>query len=364
MGSSLRSVFLMVAATLTVVINVVGYALTIAYAAIMLLEVARIPGLAHSHVMLQVARWLSPSIHTVSSWFGWAWPRGSRLNFAPLILGVVALIATNIIAGLVSNTAAELRLKRRRYVSSTATAAPASQTLEIRRAETEKERAALLKRYRELEDALKSSARKECSFLSIDVVGSTQMKDGENPTAIAATFQAYEEMVKRTFESHGIWKSVWTPDGVMACFLDLQLAVRAGQQILVALPAFNAGQNRLKTPFKVRCGLNEGDVVIFEDSQLEKISDQAIDIAGHMQKYASENALQISESMYGKIEDRSGFALTGRDVDSLRTYEWKVVAAAGAPDVPVERGEVAFGNVANLAAKRVANIVGGRRGPR
>ena len=34
----------------------------------------------------------------------------------------------------------------------------------------------LLKGYREIEDALKTSARKHCTFLSIDVVGSTQMK--------------------------------------------------------------------------------------------------------------------------------------------------------------------------------------------
>jgi class 3 adenylate cyclase len=359
MGLSLRSVVLVFAAIVIVVINVVGYGLSIAYAAIMLLEVARIPGLLHSHAMQQVERWLYPSIHAVSSWFGWSWPRGSQPNFAPLLLAVVAFVATNIIAGRISSAAADLRYRRRRSVSVSAATPASAQPVEIRGAETEQERAVLLKRYRELEDALKSSARKRCSFLSIDVVGSTQMKVGENPTAIAATFQAYEEMVKRILESHGIWKSVWTPDGVMACFLDHQLALRAGQQILVSLPAFNAGQNRLKTPFKVRCGLNEGEVVIFEDSQLEKVSDAAIDIAGHMQKFASENALQIGESLYAQLENRDGFEATGKEVDGMQTYEWTCVM-----ELPAERGEVPAENLAHATPKRFAHIVGGRRNGR
>jgi class 3 adenylate cyclase len=356
MGRSLRSVVLVFATIATLVVNVVGYGLSVAYTAIMVLEVARIPGLVHSHVMQRIEQWLFPSIHAVSSWFGWRWPSGAHPNFAPLLLAVVAFVATNIIAGIISNTAADVRSPRRRFVP--ASARTESSPVEIRGAETEQERATLLKRYRELEDALKSSARKRCSFLSIDVVGSTQMKAGENATAIAATFQAYEEMVKRTLESHGIWKSVWTPDGVMACFLDHQLALRAGQQILVSLPAFNAGQNRLKTSFKIRSGLNEGEVVIFEDSQLEKVSDAAIDIAGHMQKYASENALQISESLYSRLEDRDGFEATEREVDGMPTYEWRCLEMNF-----VERGEVAAENIAQATVRRVAHMVGGRRNP-
>jgi class 3 adenylate cyclase len=338
---SLRSAVIAFASVLNVIISVAGYAISLGYGAIMFLEVAHAPGLASSRPMLLAARWLSPSIHTVSSWFGWYWPRGAHLNFAPLILAVAALIATNVITGIISNAISSIGVRRLLFGAIPTGTPAASPQPEIRRAETEKERTALLKRYRELEDALKSSASKSCTFLSIDVVDSTQMKVGENPTAIAATFQAYEEMVKQTFESHEVWKSTWTPDGVMCCFLDHQLALRAAQQILVALPAFNAGQNRLKTPFKIRCGINKGDVTIFEDSQLEKVSDHAIDIAGHMQKYAGDNALQLSVAFYDELEDKSGFSETGREVDGMPTCEWRCKQ-----DTLIER---------------VAQIVGGRR---
>jgi class 3 adenylate cyclase len=349
MGSTLRSAVFAFSGILTLAINVVGYALTVGYAAIMLFELARAPRLEHTQVMLVIIRWLTPSIHTVSSWFGWEWPRTAGLNFAPLLLAFAAFAARSIAVSVVSNAAEDVSLRSSRRAAVAARTAPSAHApaAGIRGAETEQERAALLKRYRELEDALKSSARKRCSFLSIDVVGSTQMKVGETATAIAATFQAYEEMVRRAFESHGIWKSAWTPDGVMACFLDRELAVRAAQQVLVSLGAFNAGQNRLKSPFKIRCGLNEGEVVIFEDSQLEKVSDHAIDIAGHMQKFAAENSLQVGQPFYEAMQDRDGFAATGNSVDDLETYEWKCE-----PESLVERAEVAIENIASRLLRR------------
>lgn len=37
--------------------------------------------------------------------------------------------------------------------------------------ETEQQRAALLKRFRQIEDSLRTSERKPCVFMSVDVVG-------------------------------------------------------------------------------------------------------------------------------------------------------------------------------------------------
>lgn len=58
--------------------------------------------------------------------------------------------------------------------------------------------------------------------------------------------------------------------GVMACFLDRELALRAAQRELIALEQFNKEENQLRTPFKIRCVMNEGDVVIFEDGASKK----------------------------------------------------------------------------------------------
>ncbi len=189
-------------------------------------------------------------------------------------------------------------------------------------ADSERSREELLKRYREIEQALKGSKRKRCTFLSVDIVGSTQLKVGERETDIAATFQAYEEILRKIFEQYGAWKQAWTPDGVMVCFLQVDLGVAAGQRVLQSLNRFNEVDNKLRTPFRVRCGLNEGEIPIYEDSKLEKVADHVIDVAGHMQKQGTPGALWLGEEAYKQLTDKSGFRPTGQEVDGFGVYEW------------------------------------------
>lgn len=337
---ALRSIFLALVAVCRFVIGLGAYAIALAYLAMLGFEFVAAPKLAQSAVMLRADHLLAPSVRAVSSWAGWHWPPGESKNFAPLILAIAVVFARTVLDGLLLRLDFAIRriFKKPVRVRYRADEAHAPERNHYKlSAETEQQRAVLLKRYREIEDALKSASKKSCTFLSIDVVGSTKMKVGERKTAIDATFQAYEELVRRTFDSYGVWKETWTPDGVMACFLDCELAVNAAQQILSALPAFNHQENQLRTPIRIRCGLNEGEVAIFEDSQLEKVADHSIDIAGHMQKYAAEDALQISDLIYDKLQRRDGFVATGRQVDGFNTYEWTVPAEEGAsePAVPV-----------------------------
>jgi class 3 adenylate cyclase len=194
-------------------------------------------------------------------------------------------------------------------------------------ADSEGARTELLKRYREIENALKAAKRKRCAFLSIDVVGSTAMKVGERETDVAATFQAYAEMLKRIFDQCGAWKVAWTPDGVMVCFLQLDLAVTAGQLVLRSLKHFNETENRLRTPFRVRCGLNTGEVPIFEDSKLESVADRVIDVAGHMQKQAPANTLWLSAEVCNLLANKSGFRATGQSVDGCEVWGWSPEAS-------------------------------------
>ena len=330
---ALRGVLLFVVSVLRFLAGLAAYAAAIAFLAMFVLEFAHAPALEHAPIMVRADHLLTPAVRMLSSWFGWHWPAGESKNFAPLILAIAVVFARSVLDSILLRLDFAIRrlLKKPvqlRYKADDAPGGSRHHHYQLS-AESEQERSVLLKRYREIEDALKSSTKKTCSFLSIDVVGSTKMKVGERKTAIDATFQAYEEMVKRTFESYGVWKETWTPDGVMACFLDRELAVSAAQQILAALKEFNASENQLRTPIAVRCGLNEGEVAIFEDSALEKVADHSIDIAGHMQKYANEDALQISDALHAKLSKRDGFVATGREVDGFTTYEWKPPVDAG-----------------------------------
>ncbi|HEY1976742.1 MAG TPA: hypothetical protein VGG89_09370 [Candidatus Baltobacteraceae bacterium] len=195
-------------------------------------------------------------------------------------------------------------------------------------ADSEEAREELVRKYREIEQALNDAKRKRCTFLSIDVVGSTQMKDGESDIDITATFKAYEDLLKRTFLVNRAWKQAWTPDGVMICFVDRDKALASAKSILEKLDPFNRRDNKLKTPFQVRCGMNEGDVAIFEDTNLEKVVDHIIDVAGHMQKHAAPDTLWMSEELYNALDDRSGFGPADAEVDGLTAYAWKAPVTA------------------------------------
>ena len=190
-------------------------------------------------------------------------------------------------------------------------------------ADSEKAREDLLRKYQDIEKALKASKHKLCTFLSIDIVGSTQMKVGEKETEILASFRRYDEMLRKIFEKYGAWKQAWTPDGVMICFLDRELAVGAGQRVLQSLKKFNENDNKLHTPFSVRCGLNEGEVVIYEDSKLEKIADRVIDVAGHMQKQGTPGTLWLPADVYNSLGNKVGFQPLQTEVDGYAVFEWK-----------------------------------------
>ncbi|MGH6630903.1 MAG: hypothetical protein ACREB3_14335, partial [Burkholderiales bacterium] len=245
--------------------RLVGWALILgilAFLALFGLQFSHSPKLDTATLIIRLRSYGDPILYDVGSWVGVSWPveQGSY-TFLPLVM---ALLTWGVKVGWDAALQwfynfMEKVVGAKKKEAEEGTMIPG---LGGRVADSKRSREDLLKRYRELEDALKSSKRKRCAFLSVDVVGSTKMKQGETDTAIAATFQAYEEMLNRIFQEHGAWKVAWTPDGVMVCFLQLDLAVAAGQQVLKSLKDFNATDNKLRTSFRVRAGLNEGEVAI------------------------------------------------------------------------------------------------------
>ncbi len=195
--------------------------------------------------------------------------------------------------------------------------------------DSERKREELLKQYWTIEQALKGANRKRCTFFSADVVGSTRMKNEQSEAAVKATFHAYEMMLKKIFADYSAWKKAWTPDGVMICFLDRELALGAARRLLENLPRFNATFNKLPVPFQVRCGLNEGELSIYEDSALERIADKVIDVAGHMQKHAPADTLLVGAHVYQALADKTGFVRSDLVVDGYETYAWRLVAHGG-----------------------------------
>jgi class 3 adenylate cyclase len=190
-------------------------------------------------------------------------------------------------------------------------------------------RLAMLREYAEAQKFLHQEKRK-LAFLSIDVVGSTKMKVGEDKLVIEHAFTEYKKFVERILRNNNIWKVAWTPDGIMCAFFTAQEAIGAAQGVLNELPFFNDGVHRLRTPFNVRCGVNAGEVIFPEEKNMEEISDQVIDVAGHMQKYAAHGAIWLSKEIWEEVERPVGFsAVRAQEVDGFTPYEWRPAIASG-----------------------------------
>lgn len=294
--------------------------------------------------VVQLHNWGDPILNQLDAWLEWP----PAVRWYPLALAILFWIARATAEAKLQGLLKALTKPKLRPaplgVSPLRTPPPILQpkstasVLDTLPPDSEQAREELLKRYREIEEALKSSRRKQCTFLAVDLVDSTHMKEGHGTTEITVSFRAYEDMAKKVFKQYGAWKQAWTPDGVMVCFLQRELAVGAAQRILQNLDNLNATSNRLRTPFRARCGVHEGEVPIYEDTNLERVADRIIDVAGHLQKHANPNTLWVSTDVYAHLQDKSGFFDLQKIVDGYKVYGW-------APEPPMVTDETYVGEV-------------------
>jgi class 3 adenylate cyclase/tRNA A-37 threonylcarbamoyl transferase component Bud32 len=171
------------------------------------------------------------------------------------------------------------------------------------------------------------SMSRELAFLSIDVVGSTDMKLGEDKAFVEHDFREYKKLVETAMENQGALKSAWTPDGVMICFGTVDDAIRAAREVLLELARFNREVKSVKTQFRVRCGINAGNVHYEKSQRMEEMSDRVIDVAGHMQKYAAADTIFIAQEVLDRGSESEGFRPTGQKVDGYEVAHWKAPSA-------------------------------------
>jgi len=302
------------------------------FGGLFLLQFPHSPGWDTTWWVMRMRAVGDPTVVQVLIWIKPHWPTFRIAGYLPLALAFAAVLLKLGLGAALMPVLGCLR-QRMALIDPLPVPVAVGGREEGARVDSEKAREHLLKRYREIESALQDSVRKRCAFLSIDVVGSTEMKESERELPVAITFQAYMNMLEEVFARHGAWKAAWTPDGVMVCFLELDRAVAAAQEVLRQLRRFNRTENLLRRRLSVRCGLNEDEVPIFEDSKLEKIAHRAIDICGHMQKHAKPDTLWLSAEVYKKLKERGGFRPAGKIVDGLPAYEWSPSLAL--PDQPL-----------------------------
>src|SRR5207249_2308616 len=97
-----------------------------------------------------------------------------------------------------------------------------------------------------LEDRLRERKREQ-TFLSIDVAGSTRMKEGEDPLAIEYSFRNYHRFVTRIVHVGGGKVYSSSGAGVLAAFERPQDSARAAVYAWPAGPPTDAGTSNKDT---------------------------------------------------------------------------------------------------------------------
>lgn len=182
-------------------------------------------------------------------------------------------------------------------------------------------RDAALQRAREMQREL-ARHKHGLAFLAIDVVGSTTMKANNQPVIVEHAFLAFRGWVDGIVKGQRVWKASWTPDGAMCAFPDIEQAVGAACEILRGLPAFNREEHEMDVPFRVRIGVSQGEVLFPDGARMDEVTDQVIDLAGHLQKYAQPDSLLMARRDVEKLRDRKGFQAAHRQVDGHDVLEW------------------------------------------
>ena len=158
------------------------------------------------------------------------------------------------------------------------------------------------------------------TFLSVDVKGSAQMKMASDPFITQHSFQEYHRFIERhIYENNGRVHST-AGDGVMSCFQHSQEAVTAARNILNELAAFNRDNSSLSRPFQLRLGIHTGSAVVEEDGAVNTMFSESLDVAGHIQKNAAINRLELSLETVQTLNDPADFVPAEKTVVGFEVY--------------------------------------------
>lgn len=185
------------------------------------------------------------------------------------------------------------------------------------------ERHELLEQLASIQDRLRSDER-FVTFLSVDIVGSTRLKEENDPLDIEFTFGEYHKFVQAMAERYSGRLHSTAGDGVTCVFENPSMAYAAGRALLSSLFEFNSFRNKLKSPIEVRAGVNTGSVHAPGQSLTNVNFAHVIDVAAHMQKAGEPGTLVVGEStaryLPGGLEAIGGRML---EVHNSRAAMWR-----------------------------------------
>ncbi|MBI2266322.1 MAG: adenylate/guanylate cyclase domain-containing protein [Armatimonadetes bacterium] len=155
------------------------------------------------------------------------------------------------------------------------------------------------------------TVHKEYTFLSLDLVDSTKIKQGERKERIITTFKHYHDYVKNITESNSGEILGTSGDGIACIFEVADDAVSTAFLVQKGLAEFNRELNELGSPLQIRMGINTGEILLEFEGDEQKtgdIFDLAVDLAAKAQKFARVNEICVTNHAYAKLsQNKSRF---------------------------------------------------------
>src|SRR6201996_3101677 len=160
--------------------------------------------------------------------------------------------------------------------------------------------------------------RRLAAILAADVVGYSAMMQRAEEATYAEFERLKRDLIAPSLSRHDGRLIKTTGDGALAEFASPLAAVRCATEM----------QNHLAEgsgPFKLRIGLNLGDVIVGQDGDLYG---DGINIAVRLEGIADPGGILISEKVYGEIEGKLAINLEDRGEERLKNTSKPVRAYA------------------------------------
>ena len=204
-----------------------------------------------------------------------------------------------------------------------------------------RERQELLQQLVDIQDKLRSGEQ-AYTFLSVDIVGSTRMKQMADPLNVEFTFTEYHKFVEMIARRYGGRVHSTAGDGITLAFDSPGQAFGAARTVQTGIIELNTFRNKIGVPIVLRCGIHTGKIVAPDASDVTTINfAEVIDISAHLQKACPPGGIVVSDASCTMLP--GGPAAVGTDriaTDNSSGYLWlpksaaKPAPAAGPPPLP------------------------------
>ncbi|UCB46433.1 MAG: hypothetical protein JSV25_03135 [Spirochaetota bacterium] len=175
------------------------------------------------------------------------------------------------------------------------------------------------------EECLQENKEYEFSYVSVDIVKSSELIRREDIKLVYYTVNSLYELFKNTAHSNNgsIWS--WQGDGGIIAFWGEHSILQSlyfSMEVLGLLPLFNARDNKFANDINLRFGIDRGWSIYKRDKG--SIISHNINFAAHLEKKCTDiNSVTISERIYDVLGDklRSYFQSVG-ELDDTRFYTY------------------------------------------